>query len=271
MNFYAIKLIATNTILNEWRSKALLFLALMTAAVLMIAVVVLSYINANYIEGMNLTDIGLKTLSIFFVFINFWSYLISIFFGVSSIKTDTEYSVLPQILSFPIDRSEYLIGRVLGTLAIVMGYYFISLILGILAISFVIKTVVFSPMIILGFLVNIIPNFVVILLSFSVGPYLGKIQSFMVMIFMTLFISASNGRFANIAMGEWFKDLNFFTAIQLAIHTFLPHIAIWGGLGNELIVDDFKAFNTMLEVPHLVISMGILYVLVYWRFKKVEA
>lgn len=262
---------ATNTILNEWRSKALLFLALMTAAILLIAVVVLSYINANYIEGMNLTDIGLKTLSIFFVFINFWSYLISIYFGVSSIKTDTEYSVLPQILSFPIDRSEYLVGRVLGTLAIVMGYYLISLGLGILAISLVIKSVVFSPMILLGFLVNMIPNFIVILLSFSVGPYLGKIQSFMTMIFMTLFISASNGKFANMGLGEMFKDLGFFSSIQLLVHIFLPHISIWGGLGNELIVDDFKSFNSMVELPHLVVSTALLYILVYWKFKRVEA
>lgn len=93
----------------------------------------------------------------------------------------------------------------------------------------------------------------------------------MVMIFMTLFISASNGRFANKAIGEMFKDLNFFTSIQLAVHALLPHISIWGGLGNELIVDDFTSFNTMIEIPHLLISMAILYILVYWRFKRVEA
>lgn len=270
MNFSAIKIITINTILNEWRSKALIFLIVVTAFILLIAVGVLSYINSNYIEGMNLAEIGLKTLSFFFVFINFWSYLISIFFGVSSIKTDTEYSVLPQILSFPISRSEYLLGRVFGTTAIVMGYYIVSLTFGALAISFVIKSVVFSPMIILGFLINMIPNFIVILLSFSVGPYMGKLQSFITMVIMTIFISASNGHFANIAMADMFKDLGLISTLQLIVHLFLPHISTWGGLGNSIIVNDVQKFNTMVELPHLIISVGILYGLVYWKFRKLE-
>ncbi len=270
MNFSAIKIITINTILNEWRSKALLFLAAMTTIVLIIAMGVLSYVNDSYIEGMNIQDLGLKALGIFFVFINFWSYFVSIYFGVSSVKTDTEFSVLPQILSFPIDRSEYLLGRVFGTLAIVMGYYLVSLIFAIIGISFVIKSVVFSPMIIVGFLINIIPNFAVILLSFLFGPYMGKLQSFISMIFLTFFINSSNGKFAQMEVAEMFKYLDFFSSIQLMIHLIFPHVAIWGGLGNAYIVSDLSNFNPMTEIPHLVISVGILYFLVYARFRRVE-
>ncbi len=270
MNLSAIKIITVNTILNEWRSKALIFLGIMTTLALMIAVVILTFVNENYIEGMNLDSVGLKALGVFFIFINFWSYLISIYFGVSSVKTDTEYSVLPQILSFPIDRSEYLVGRILGTLTIVMGYYLISLVFAIVAISIVIKSVVFSPLILVGFLVNIIPNFIVILLSFAFGPYIGKLQSFMVMIFMTLFISVSNGRFTNMAMDAMVAEEGIFSKIQLFVHTFFPHISIWGGLGNQIILEDVQEFNTMLEVPHLLITGFLLYFLVYKRFKNLE-
>ena len=270
MNFSAVKMITINTILNEWRSKALIFLGAMTTIVLIISMGVLSYVNESYIEGMNIQELGLKALGIFFLFINFWSYLISIYFGVSSVKTDTEYSVLPQILSFPINRSEYLMGRVFGTLAIVMGYYLISLAFAIIGISFVIKSVVFSPMILVGFLINMIPNLAVILLSFLFGPYMGKLQSFIAMIFLTVFVSSSNGRFAQMEVGEMFKDLDFFSVIQLMVHGLLPHISIWGGLGNSYIVNDTAIFNAGIELPHIVISFGILYFLVYSRFRKLE-
>ena len=72
MNLSAIKIITVNTILNEWRSKALIFLGVMTTLALMIAVVILTFVNENYIEGMNLDSVGLKALGVFFVFINFW-------------------------------------------------------------------------------------------------------------------------------------------------------------------------------------------------------
>ncbi|MBC97136.1 MAG: hypothetical protein CME63_05265 [Halobacteriovoraceae bacterium] len=268
MNLSAIKIIILNTLNNEWRSKAVIFLSVFTVFVLLIALAVLSFVNEHYLQEMQVESLGVRALGIFFLVINIWSYLISIYFGVSSVRTDAEYSVLPQILSFPISRGEYLTGRILGSLLLVMGYYFISLLLAIISISLVTKSLALSPFIFIGFIMNSIPNFMVILISLLVGPYMGKLMSFITMVFLTLFIVISNGRFASLALGQYGEDLGFFSIIGLILHTFFPHIAVWGGLGNSFITTNDFTFQMPLELSHFIISVAFISFLVHKRFKS---
>ena len=271
MNFEVVRLITFNTISNEWRNKALIFLAVITSILLALAVGVLLFMKEQYIEGMNLKSLGVQTLGVFYMFINFWSYLISIYFGVSSIKNDIESSVLPQILSFPISRLEFLMGRLFGVFAIVAGYYLISFVFATIAIISVIGEIQIAPTMILGFILNLIPNFAVILFSFAVGPYFGKLPTFLSTVIFTIFVTFANSHFLATPLTELTKKLTVLSTIQLISFIIFPHIATWGDIGNAYIKGTDHLISVWVEVPHLIVTMVLLFFFVNKLFKRYEA
>ena len=59
-------------------------------------------------------------------FINKWTGLLAILFGINCVKSDEEEGLLGQLISLPILRGEYLIGRIFGASIIV--FFFLPLV-----------------------------------------------------------------------------------------------------------------------------------------------
>ena len=165
MNLSVISLIFKNTFQKEWRSKTLLFLLIITVIMISLAGVVLSYFKENVLTEMPMEGLAQQSLGIFFWIINIWSYLVATFVGVSTVRSDQDGGVMAQMLSFPISRAEYLIGRISGAYAIVTGYYILSLMIGIVGISLAIGDFVLSFDILIGMFITSLSNLVVITLS----------------------------------------------------------------------------------------------------------
>ncbi len=174
------------------------------------------------------------------------------------------------MLSFPMSRGEYLIGRISGAYAIVTGYYILSLIIGILGISMALGDFVLSFGVVTGMLITSLSNLVVITLALFFGLYLGTIQSFIVTFIMTFFITISNSYFIDNGYFETFKNLSVMKLLAAIIHGIFPHLSYWEALGTSFIMGTEAKFEATMEVPHFLASYALIVVLILLVFKKKE-
>jgi ABC-type transport system involved in multi-copper enzyme maturation permease subunit len=270
MNMGNVSVILTNTITKEWRSKTLLFLLIINILIICLAGAFLSFFNKEILTDMSLDSLAQKTVGIFFLIINFWSFLVSAFFGVGVVRSDSEEGVLPQLLAFPISRGEYLIGRILGTWTIVMLYYVVSLLMAIGGVYLAVGSFAFSSCLIGGLLLNAIPNLIVIVIGLRVSLNLGKIQSFIVVMLMVFFISASNALYQGVSLSQAMETMTFMRGVAFVIHWIAPHISYWGDNANELIMGNSFSEGALREIAHLIVSGAILGLFTFFGLKRKE-
>ncbi|MAJ61348.1 MAG: hypothetical protein CBC48_16205 [bacterium TMED88] len=99
--------IATNTVREAIRNKVLYALLFFAVGVIGVAVVIASL---SYVEGQRIIqDIGLASIRLF-------SLGIAVFVGVGLIHGEVERRTIYTILSKPLSRSEFLVGKYLGLL-----------------------------------------------------------------------------------------------------------------------------------------------------------
>lgn len=270
MNLSVVALIFKNTIQKEWRSKTLFFLLIITVIMISLAGVVLSYFKENVLTEMPMEGLAQQSLGVFFWVINIWSYLVATFVGVSTVRSDQDGGVMAQMLSFPMSRAEYLLGRVSGAYAIVTGYYIISLLIGILGISMALGDFVLSFGVVTGMLITSLPNLVVITLALFFGLYFGTIQAFIVTFIMSFFITLSNSFFAEKSYFDAFSDLSVMKFFAVIFHGAFPHLSYWESLGTSFIMGTTAKFDSTSEIPHFLASYAFLAVIILLIFRKKE-
>lgn len=270
MNLSVISLIFKNTFQKEWRSKTLLFLLVITVIMISLAGVVLSYFKENVLTELPMEGLAQQSLGIFFWVINIWSYLVATFVGVSTVRSDQDGGVMAQMLSFPLSRGEYLLGRISGAYAIVTGYYILSLMIGIVGISLAVGNFVLSFDILLGMFVTSLSNLVVITLALFLGLFMGTIQAFIVNFIFTFAISLSNGYFTEKSYFESFSEPSIFKLLAALIHGAIPHLSTWEALGTSFIMGTESKFNATNEIPHFLASYAFMVVVILIIFRKKE-
>ena len=270
MSFNNIRIIFTNTMTKEWRSKTLFFLLIVNVLMIFLAGAFLSFFNKQILTDMSMEALAQKTVGIFFLIINFWSFLVSAFFGVGIVRSDSEEGVLPQLLAFPISRGEYLLGRIAGGWTIVMLYYFLSLAMAIAGVYLAIGSFAFSFGLVGGLLLNAIPNLIVIVIGLMISLNLGKIQSFLVVMLAVFFISISNGLYQGVGFAEALETMTPMRSIAFIIHWIAPHISYWGDNANELIMGNKFGDGLLRECFHLLATGALLSLVTTVLFRRKE-
>lgn len=266
----AVILICQNTIQKEWRSKALLFLFVVTFIILGILTAGLSYFNDNVLTEYSMEAVATKALSMFFIFLNVWSYLISTYFGAGTVRSDSEQGVMAQMLSFPVSRFEYLLGRLLGSWSLVMAYYLMSLILAVIGISLTVGKLILSYKLFIGLLLNAIPILVVIALAMTFALYLNMIQAFISTFLLTLILVSANGYFQETSLKVAMENLGVMKVLGLVLYIIFPHISSWGDLANSFILDVEHKIPVLQESLHLAVTLPLLLIMIWALFRKKE-
>lgn len=268
MNVRSIWLVILNTIQKEWRSKALIFLFFITVLATIISASLLSFFKSNILTEVPMEGLAENSLRIYFWVINLWSFLVATFVGVSTVRSDLEGNVMSQMLSFPISRYEYLVGRIKGAYFIVSGYYFVSLIMGVISTSFVMGDFVVKPSLILGAIITSLSNGVVLTTAIFFGLYFSKVQAFILNIFFTGFVVMANGYFAGVSYEKAFEEMGVFTGICMILNTLIPRFSLLGDLGKSFIMDFEFKYNYGVEIPHFLVTYFLLFIVIYFIFKK---
>ena len=112
-----------DTLKKEMRNRALGIIFILNIVLIIIVNSFVDFFISMIGESGGLVNIGEEKGPIFMFFVNKWTGVLSILFGVNCIKSDDEEGILGQIISLPISRTQYLIGRILGSTTIVAIFY----------------------------------------------------------------------------------------------------------------------------------------------------
>ena len=182
MNFQRIGILFWNTFQKEYRNKTLLFFFFITLFVIFGVNFVLDLIGEFGKGGMIPEDqLSNKKLTLVFTIINMWNFILSIFVGLSVVRSDFRQGVLEQLLSFPVKREEYLISRFLGAWSIVFSYYLISLFCAIITFSLSSGNVSIGIPFILSLLVNGLAIFGSVVLAIFTSLFFSRNKGLMIL------------------------------------------------------------------------------------------
>lgn len=266
----AIKMFLKNTIQKEWRSRTLIFLLVVTVVMVVLASMGLGYFKDQVLTDSPLEGLAKSTLGFFFWGMNIWSYLIATFIGVSCVRSDLETGTMSQMLTFPVNRIEYFIGRLIGAYLIVTGYYLLSMGICVAGVSMAIGEFLLSFDLFIGIFITSLSNLVVIALAMFIGLYMGTLQTFILNFILTFVVGFSNSFFIERGFVAGLKELSVLKVFAAFFHIFLPHFSHWEAWGKSFILGNEFKFEAMTEVPHFLVTFALLGVVIVWRFKKKE-
>jgi ABC-type transport system involved in multi-copper enzyme maturation permease subunit len=262
----AIVALFKDTLRKELRNKTLLLFFIFSTISVFIAYSLLKMFIQN---GVTIESGQANTVvSAMFGFLNFWGVIVSVFFGVSAIRSDFQNSIIYQYLSFPISRKTYLAGRFLGTWFLVFMFYVYSYSLTIILFMSVSKS--FAPNLghFMCLLIMGIYSLIYLGLTFICSFYLNKLGAFISMFFVSALISISDSTMQNIAIKEYFIDFTPFKLIAITVYWLFPRIGSLSTLGNYFLFGGDLNLNFWIEVPHLIFSTAIFFYLGLFIIKK---
>jgi ABC-type transport system involved in multi-copper enzyme maturation permease subunit len=270
LNINTTTLIIKNTIEKEWRSKALISLMIMTIVSVFLMGSLISLTKEFLVSSFSIDVVGDKSMAIFFLFTSFWSSLLATYFGVSTAATDRESGVAMQLLSFPVSRLEYLVGRVVGCFCVVALYYLCASLLGMSGISLSTGTWVGTTQVLWAVFLNSFVWMAVCTLSLFVGLYLNRLSGFVTIIIIQLFGSSAYSYFSINKLSTLFEDFSLYKGFGALFYTLLPHTPYWSLLVNtKLFTPDEFEFK-INEVVHYGVTFSFLFACMWFFFKKKE-
>lgn len=261
-----VKALFIDTFKKEIRNKTLLFaLVFSTVSILIGYSLAKVFLQSGAEVNSMTTSIVITGM---FAFLNFWAVIISVFFGVSAVRSDFQSNIIYQYLSFPISRTKYFLVRLVGTWAIVFGFYLYSYLLTILV--FLSLNKAFAPTIkqLASIPIMGVYTFLYVLLTFLVSLFFNRLGAFITMIFVSAFITVSNSIFLPMTASDYFKDLSVFKIGAMLVHWLLPRLGVLSEMASSLLKEVKPEFNFPIEILHLAITSSILLVIANHLIKK---
>tara|TARA_B100000925_G_scaffold229230_1_gene177739 strand:- start:9788 stop:10600 length:813 start_codon:yes stop_codon:yes gene_type:complete len=266
-----IKILIGDTIKKELRSRTLLWLFILNIFLIIFVSGGINYITdivADFGAPMELKN---KSIHIINFFVSFWSGIMAIIFGGNCVRSDEDEGVIGQILSLPISRKEYLIGRALGALIISLGFY---LVLNLCSLIFVMISGDDFPFLLtfpLGLAANFASIFALIVLSMFISLYSGKLLGFLTTILIYAFLTLAESIFYHKSISEFVTEMGLFKFLSLGMYAIFPHISTLGNIGSKYSVgSNYEGFNYLFEFLHYSVSLGLLLFLLNFCFSKKE-
>ena len=257
-----------NTIQKELRSKTLYMLTGFTVLLVIMVNVFMNFINTNILDANATQFIGDQTANVVFLMVDFWSTFLCILFGINTIKSDVSSGAIGQVLSFPIKRRTYLAARILGSCLIVFFYYAFSMSLAILLFSITSDKQIGSMGVLYALAPSLLNIFIIILLSVNFSMFLPRMMSFIFMSFLTFFIVLSNKAFMAKEISAYFQDLGAMKSLGLVFHLIFPRIGVVSAEVGSILFGTKVDFSYMMEIPHLVIALGLWILVTIGLFNK---
>ena len=248
------KAMVRDTIVKEVRSKTLVFIFIATTLAIFLAHALLKMFMQNADGSANVMVSGANSLSIMFSFINMWSVIIAGIFGISSIRSDFQDKIIYQYLAFPISRTQYMLSRIFGTWILVFSYYLYSYLLSAILFSIATHSIALHWNHLLSMLLMGMYVFIIIFISFMYSLVADKIAAFLLLLVTVACISASNGTFRTLSVGEYFSNFSIFKLIGLLIYSVLPRVNYLTELASAVMVGDKINLNVGLEALHLIVT-----------------
>ncbi len=263
-------LVINDTVRKEMRNRALLIIFFLNIIIFAIVTTGVDFVISMVgKEGIPL-DLNSQKIHVFLFFINKWIGLLSILFGIGCVKSDEDDGILGQLVSLPIMRSEYLLGRILGASIIVFGFYILLLIFAALALTIGGATWPMNIEFFLSLPVKFFYILSIILLSVLISFFSSKTISFVMAMVAFIAIDISGAMNGGKAFSELFNEMSFFKGFNLMIYGLFPHLSELDRLISDLIFKTNEVTSPWYELGHALFSVGLLYAFLLLIFRKKE-
>lgn len=266
----SILTIMKNSFAKEIRSRSFFVFTFFTLVLIVLMTIALVLMQEFFNENAQIANvIGGKSILIVFGIVNFWSLFISIVFGISAIQSDMDHMILPQILSHPISRTDYLIGRVLGAWKMVGIYYFVSLILAMTVFSITTGESSFSLNLIWALFPAMLRCLGLVVLSVIASLFMGRTTAMLSMIFFTFILSISNSHFLNYGMDGLKGGMLALKGVAFALHWLFPRVGSMATISSDIVYQSSQEISYLMEFPHfIVMTLFYLFILNTFFVKK---
>lgn len=258
-----------NSFAKDIRSRAFFVFSFFTFVLIVILAILMVLLQEFFAENAQIGAMlsGKSIIGVFLV-VNFWSLFISIVFGISAVQSDMEHMILPQILAHPISRTEYIIGRVLGSWMMVGIFYLLSLVMAIIAFSATTGENVLSINLLWAIFPAMARCLGIIVLSVLVSLFLERTTSMISMIFFTIILSNANSHFLMKGMAGLEGGMLALKAVGLGLHWIFPRIGAMAAISNNMVSTSPIEISYYQEIPHFILITGLYLFILNHLFNK---
>ncbi len=246
------KILLLDTINKEIRNKTFLFAIILSTVCIFIgyslAKLMHSFGNSN---EMNISS---TAVNLMMYFLNIWGVIISVFFGISALRSDFQNNIIYQYLTFPISRNFYYFTRLIGSWIMVYGFYLYSYILIYILFYSLFKGTAITIGQLYTVLMMGVYTFVYLVLTFIVSLFLGRIGAFFTMLFIAFLITYSNMSYGLLSFSEMFKEISISSLLNLLIYFLLPHLGVLSSISSAFLIGSPIEYNLYFEIPHFIFS-----------------
>lgn len=269
MNFRNMNLIAVNTFRNELRNRGFIFMGVMTFLVMTIGFIVMDYVLKEFVDPGTFKLAGNTALYVSYRFIMFWTFLIGLNFGINCIRNDLSYGTLSLILSFPVSRLEYFLGRIGGAFIMSVIYFLMAFLYSVIALTIMSKEIIFHISFLYAFFISGLGLLMWIVMASFISIYFSRLTSFFIICFTYLIVSSSDQYFSSIPMGDWFATFSPFKVIGVVIYALFPHLQSLSNFAGEIIQGEVVDYGiNMAHVGHGLITVGLIVFVYNLYFSK---
>lgn len=272
-----MKAILVDTIKKEYRSKLLFILFGLTILIVFLTNSILGFLVNSFFEGVNdqqIEKIVGYSLIIFYYITNSWSVCLATLIGVNVLKSDFNSQVINQLLSFSIERSDYLIVRVVGAWLIVMGYYVLSLTMAMTLLSVTYRANFFDLFIFVGLFHTSLTVLGILLISACLSLYFSRLVAFLLTIVLSSLIALS----ATIGPSLFYdfpESLGFLSIMMFLIYWIFPRFHQLSQYSTQIINADEGTLGELLSsldyiwtLSHFFLTLFAFFLLAVWTFKR---
>lgn len=266
MNFNNITLITANTFRNELRNKGFIFMGVMTFLVMTVGFILMDYILKEFVDPGTFKLAGNTGLFASYHFIMFWTFLMALNFGINCIRNDISYGTLSLILTFPISRLEYFLGRISGAFLMSVIYFLIGFIYSVVALTLMSKEIIFQASFLYAFFISGLGLLMWIVLAVFISTNLSRLSSFFVIFFLYLILSYTDQYFSSIPPAEWLTNISPLKIIGLIVYGIFPHLQSLSNFAGSIIQGETLDYGVNLaHIGHGLFSI-VLIIFVYNKF-----
>ena len=265
----SIQTIFRNSFAKEIRSKSFLVFSFFTLVVIALMTIGLLLAQEFFAENQQIKQLlGGKSILMVYWFVDLWAVFISIVFGINAVQSDIDFIILPKILSHPISRTDYLIGRICGAWFMVGIYYLISLVLAITVFSITTGESAFSLNIILAFFPSMLYCLAIIVFSVFASLLVTRITALMTTSFFCFLLSISNAHYLERGFDGLEGGMLAIKFVGLLMHWVFPRIGVMSKFSENIVYDGELKINLLLGLPHFFFGLSFMLFLLHSHFKS---
>ncbi len=265
-DFHMIGVIIRNTATKEIRRKSFWIILVLTAIVITaingLSDTIRASINGAQVEGMD----GMRHYAAF-RFIAFWNSVLAIMLAVDAIRSDFESGMINTILSRPLSRLDYFLGRFLGVYLVVIFYYLISFLLTVLYPGAPGKGWEDGLHLAGALGIDSLEAVVFILWALLISNFFPRLSAFISTVIFLMIVTASNLYFLKEGSLPEIPE-NVFGFVGYVIYMATPRTGFISEVSSVLIGREGTLMILSDQWSHFVISTVILGAVNFWVFFK---